>query len=150
MTRAILALALLSPALPLGANRAAPVSFAIDLSPTTAYTVASHASGCPEWVLQGIHYAESSFGENLNHPDPNDVGEYGINQRFQAERDRKFGRLDPRDPVQASILAGLIIMENYAKLGNMGLAISTYQQGLGGLRCNGPNREYVAMVRRNS
>jgi len=144
-----ISIALLALAIPLGANRAAPVAFAVDLSPATEYTVASHATGCPEWVLRGIHGAESSFGANLNHSDPNDVGEYGINQRFQVERDRKFGRLDPRDPAQASILAGLIIMENYARLDNIGLAISAYQQGLSGLKRNGPNREYVAMVRRN-
>jgi len=142
-----ISIAILAIAMPLGANRAAPVSSTIDLSPATAYTVASYATGCPEWVLRGIHYAESSCGTNLNHPDPNDVGEYGINQRFQEERDRKFGRLDPRDPVQAGILAGLIVMENLAQLGDMELAIAAYKQGPTGVREDGPLAWYVDRVK---
>lgn len=142
----IIAIAIFSLAMPLGANRATPREYVLDLSPATQYTVASHATGCPEWVLQGLHYAESSCGTNLNHPDPNDVGEYGLNQRFQEERDRKFGRLDPREPVQAGILAGLIIMDNLAQLGDIDLAIAAYKQGPTGVREDGPLAWYVERV----
>lgn len=146
--RPVIAAALLALAMPLGANRAAPVAFAVDLSPATAYTVASYATGCPEWVLRGIHGAESSFGEDMNHPDPNDVGEYGLHEtpEIHSERSGEWGEYDASDSVEASIIAGFIIMDALDRLGDMDYAIAAYRQGVAGVRRDGPTSWYVERV----
>ena len=64
----------------------------------TIYQIASMETGCPEWVLVGLRYAESSFGKNINHPDPYDTGDFGLHERsrhYRAERVEMCGEYNP-------------------------------------------------------
>ena len=146
MTRAILALALLALAMPLGANRAEPASFNIDLAPATPYTVASYATGCPEWVLRGIAFAESSERDDAIGDGGESIGRFQFRRVYQAERDARYGALDPRDPVESAILAGLVYMDNLLALGSVELAIAAHRQGVAGVRRDGASDGYVEWV----
>ena len=65
------------------------VPFTVDFEEPelTIYQIASYKTGCPEWVLVGLRYAESSFGKNIDHPDKYDTGDYGLHERpsYRAE-----------------------------------------------------------------
>lgn len=113
----------------------------------TLYEMAEYATGAPREVLEGLHHAESSKGRNTRHPNPDDVGEFGINIRYQAARNRVFGVLDPRIPHDAAIEAGLIYMDYLRSTDDETTAIAAYNQGLSGVARNGINTKYVAMVR---
>jgi len=142
-----ISIALLAIAMPLGANRAAPVPFTVNLSPTTEYTVASYASGCPEWVLHGIAFAESSERDDAIGDGGESVGRFQLREVYHASRAARWGEYDPRDSVQAGIIAGLIIMDNLAALGSLDLAIAAYRQGVGGVRRDGATGWYVERVK---
>ena len=147
MTRPVIAAILACAALPLGANRAATVSLAIDLSLATEYTVASHASGCPEWVLHGLAFAESSERDDAIGDGGQSIGRYQLREIYHEARAARWGEYDPRDPTEAGIIAGLIYMENLAALGNEDDAIAAYRQGIGGVRKNGATEWYVERVK---
>ena len=145
--RVIIALALLALAMPLGANRAEPASFNIDLAPATPYTVASYATGCPEWVLRGIAFAESSERDDATGDGGESIGRFQLREIYHEARAARWGEYDPRDCVQAGIIAGFIIMENLAALGSLDLAIAAYRQGVEGVRRDGATEWYVERVR---
>lgn len=118
----------------------------------TIYKIASMETGCPEWVLIGIRYAESSFGKNINHPDPYDTGDYGLHEKpsYRAERVEMCGEYNPYCPLDSAIVAGCIIMEHYEKMGDMEQAISAYRHGRVGTNRNGIDRLYVERVKYGS
>jgi hypothetical protein len=113
------------------------------------YSIASEKTGCPIWILRGIQFAESSYGGNLEHPDPWDTGPFGLHERpsFHAERAQKWGEYDPKNNLDAAIIAGRIIMENMAILGSEDGALSSYRRGVAGTRARGLDRDYIAMVK---
>jgi len=115
----------------------------------TIYQIASMETGCPEWVLVGLRYAESSFGKNINHPDPYDTGDYGLHERpsYRAERVEMCGDYNPYCPLDSAIVAGHIIMEHYEKMGDMEQAISAYRHGRVGTYRNGIDWQYVSRVK---
>ena len=113
------------------------------------YQIASYKTGCPEWILKGIRYAESSYGTNCAHPDPLDIGDYGLHEtpEYHAERASKWGEYSPYCPLQSAIIAGHIIMENYRIMGDIDSAISAYRRGRNGTNRNGIDRMYVHKVK---
>lgn len=115
----------------------------------TIYQIASHKTGCPEWILKGIRFAESSYGTNCAHPDPLDIGDYGLHEtpEYHAERATKYGEYNPYCPLQSAIIAGHIIMEHYEKMGDMEQAISAYRHGRVGTYRNGIDWQYVSRVK---
>lgn len=125
-------------------------TIAIDFSgpELTIYQIASFRTGCPEWVIKGIRFAESSYGTNCAHHDPLDIGDFGLHElpSYHAERAAKWGEYNPYCPLQSAIIAGHIVMENYRLLGDMDAAISAYCHGAGGTRARGIDWKYVARV----
>ena len=115
----------------------------------TIYQIASMETGCPEWVLVGLRYAESSFGKNIDHPDKYDTGDYGLHEHpaYRAERVEICGDYNPYCPLDSAIVAGHIIMEHYEKMGDMDKAISAYRRGRVGTYRNGIDRLYVDRVK---
>jgi len=116
----------------------------------TIYEIASYETGCPEWILRGLRFAESSYGANVSHPDPLDVGDYGLHETpdYHAERASKWGEYNPYCPLQSAIIAGHIIMDHFCAMGDMDQAISAYRRGRTGTRVHGTDWEYVEKVRR--
>ena len=110
------------------------------------YEIAEQKTGCPAYIVRGLHFAESSYGENTNHPCPFDRGEFGINERYHAERAEKWGEYNPDNALQSAILAGNIIMENLAALGSYDLAVCAYRQGVTGVQRNGADLWYADRV----
>lgn len=114
----------------------------------TIYQIASAKTGAPERILRGLHFAESSYGKNLNHPDPLDVGPFALHETraIHAERARKWGEYNPNDALDSAILAGHIYMENLERLGSESLAVCSYRQGVRGVREKGPGMWYYLRV----
>lgn len=115
----------------------------------TIYQIASMETGCPEWVLVGLRYAESSFGKNIDHPDEYDTGDYGLHEHpsYRAERVEMCGDYNPYCPLDSAIVAGHIIMEHYKAMGDIDKAISAYRRGRAGTNRNGIDWKYVNRVK---
>lgn len=113
------------------------------------YTIASEKTGCPGWILRGIRFAESSNGTNTMHPDPWDVGDFGLHERpeYHAERAEKWGEYDPRSLIDSAIIAGYIYAENLERLGDQDAAISAYKIGRRGTIEKGLDMEYIKKVK---
>lgn len=124
---------------------------AIDFSgqEITIYQIASFRTSCPEWVIKGIRFAESSYGTNCAHPDPLDIGDFGLHElpSYHAERVPKWGEYNPYCPLQSAIIAGNIIMENYRIMGDIDKSISAYRRGRTGTNRDGIDWEYVEKVK---
>lgn len=112
----------------------------------TIYDIAARITGCPAVILQGLHFAESSYGKNLDHPGPFDRGPFGLNEKYRSERVKKWGEYNPDCPLQSAIIAGRIVMENYRYLGQLDLAVCAYRQGVGGIRRDGAGLWYYSRV----
>lgn len=114
----------------------------------TIYQLAAEKTGAPERIVRGFHFAESSYGQNVNHPDPADVGEFALHEtpEIHAERAAKWGEYNPNDALDSAILAGYIYMENLERLGSEYLAVCSYRQGVRGVREKGPGMWYYLRV----
>jgi len=112
------------------------------------YQIASARTGAPERILRGLHFSESSYGKNINHPDPRDVGEFALHETpaIHAERAAKWGEYNANNALDSAILAGHIYMENLERLGSESLAVCSYRQGVRGVRENGPGMWYYLRV----
>lgn len=112
------------------------------------YELAEMVTGAPEHIIAGIAYAESSGGIMLDHPDPLDVGYFGLHEspEYHAERAKKWGEYDANNPTDAAIITGHLYVENLARLGDERLAIAAHLQGARGVRKNGPEEWYIERV----
>ena len=142
----IIAIAIFSLAMPLGANLSERSVPSIDLSPVSIYDLAEYATGAPAEILRGIAFAESSERDDAIGDGGESIGRFQFRRKYQAERDQKYGALDPRDPVQSAILAGLVYMDNLLALGSVELAIAAHRQGVAGVRRDGPSAWYCERV----
>jgi hypothetical protein len=115
----------------------------------TIYQIASIETGCPEWILEGLRFAESSYGKNIKHPDPLDKGDFGLHESVAIRKERvaKWGEYNPYCPLQSAIIAGHIIMEHYQAMGDMDGAISAYRHGRTGTYKKGIDWKYVDRVK---
>lgn len=145
-TRIILAAALLAVAIPLGANRNERPVYAVNLDPVSIYDLAEYATGAPAEILRGIAFAESSERDDAIGDGGESIGRFQFRRVYQAERDARYGALDPRDPVESAILAGLVYMDNLLALGSVELAIAAHRQGVAGVRRDGASDWYVEWV----
>lgn len=110
------------------------------------YEISEQETGCPADIIRGLHFAESSYGKNTDHPNPFDHGEFGINEQYHEERAKKWGEYNPDNALQSAILAGHIIMENRSLLGSYDLAVCAYRQGVTGVQRNGAELWYAERV----
>lgn len=114
----------------------------------TIYALSELVTGAPREIVEGLAFAESSKGRNTRHPDPHDVGVFGLHETYHAERAARWGEYHADNATEAAIIAGRIIMHNYAQLGDMDLAIAAYRQGVEGVKRDGAARWYIERVRR--
>jgi len=124
--------------------------FIVDFSEPeiTIYEIASLVTGAPADIIKGFHFAESSYGKNLNHTNKVDRGPFGLHESaaYHAERAAKWGEYNPDCPLQAAIIAGYIYMENLAVLQSESLAVCAYRQGVSGVRAKGAELWYYNRV----
>lgn len=134
------------------APRSIPVDSPSPREPTySIYELAEMVTGAPAHIVAGIAFAESSGGIMLDHPDPLDVGYFGLHEspEYHAERAKKWGEYDANNPTEAAIITGYLYMENLARLGSERLAIAAHLQGARGVLKNGPEEWYIERVYRS-
>ncbi|MGL5913520.1 MAG: transglycosylase SLT domain-containing protein [Bacteroidales bacterium] len=103
-------------------------------------------TGVPSYILEGLAFAESSFRQFALGDDGNSKGMFQINEYYREERLQKFGYYDPYNVEDSCYVAGMILSENYKKLGDWGLAVASYRQGVYGVKSNGASMWYVNRV----
>ena len=114
----------------------------------TVYSLASIITGAPEEMLRGIAFAESGGRDSAIGDGGESIGRFQLREVYHEARAAAWGEYDPRDPCEAAIIAGRILMSNFAQLGDMDLAVAAYRQGVEGVRRDGATGWYVAKVRR--
>lgn len=116
----------------------------------TVYSLASIITGAPEEILRGLAFAESSGLDSAIGDGGESIGRFQLREIYHEARAARWGEYDPRDPEEAAIIAGRILMDNLAQLGDMDLAIAAYRQGVAGVRRDGATGWYVERVRKGA
>ena len=112
----------------------------------TTYQIAAEITGCPEYILRGLAFAESTFRADAVGDDGMSLGRYQINEKFHDYYAEMYGEYNPFCPLESAILTGLIFMDNLLALGNIEDAIAAHRQGRTGVRNNGRTQWYVDRV----
>ena len=100
----------------------------------TIYQIAANMTGCPERILRGIAFAESSYNPDAIGDDGISVGLCQINEKYHAERAAKYGEYNPFDPLDSLVITGLLYMDNLRELKDQRLAVTAHKMGLTGAR----------------
>lgn len=114
----------------------------------TVYEVATLGTIVPARLLRAVAIVESSERDYATGDDGISIGRYQLNERYHAERAQRWGEYDPRDPLQAGLIAARILEDNYRRLKDWTLAIAAYRQGIAGVRRNGATMWYVERIRK--
>lgn len=114
----------------------------------TIYELAEAVTGAPAEILQGIAWAESSNRDDAVGDGGESIGRFQLREVYHGARSARWGEYDPRNPCEAAIIAGHVLMDNYNQLGDMDMAIAAYRQGVTGVRRDGATGWYVERVRR--
>lgn len=100
----------------------------------TIYQIASVMTGCPENILRGIAFAESSYNPYAIGDDGISIGLCQINETYHAERAALYGEYNPWCPLDSLIIAGRLYVDNLAALGDSRLAITAHKMGRTGAK----------------
>jgi hypothetical protein len=94
------------------------------------YEQAELATGAPAAIMKGFAYAESSEGRNMNHPNKDDVGMFGLNEtpKNHAYRVALFGEYDPNYPHDAAYITGCLFMKSLNETKSEAVAICSHHQ----------------------
>lgn len=72
----------------------------------TIYQIASALTGCPERILRGIAFAESTYNPDAIGDDGVSIGLCQINETFHAERERLYWAYNPWCPLDSLLPGG--------------------------------------------
>ena len=113
------------------------------------YEKADIVTGTSSVILRGIAFAESSYKANPKHPDPLDVGMFGLHEssEYHSERALKWFDYDATNPLEAAVITGYLYKENLRILKDADLAIAAHYQGPTGVLVNGPKLWYIERVK---
>ena len=100
----------------------------------TIYQIASALTGCPESILRGIAFAESTYNPDAIGDDGVSIGLCQINETFHAERANKYGEYNPWCPLDSLLIAGRLYMDNLKVLKSQRLAITAHKMGVTGAK----------------
>ena len=100
----------------------------------TIYQIASALTGCPESILRGIAFAESTYNPDAIGDDGVSIGLCQINETFHAERANKYGEYNPWCPLDSLLIAGRLYMDNLKVLKSQRLAITAHKMGFTGAK----------------
>jgi hypothetical protein len=95
----------------------------------TIYQIASALTGCPERILRGIAFAESTYRADAVGDDGISIGLCQINETYHAERALKYGEYNPWCPLDSLVIAGRLYVDNLSALGSERLAITAHKMG---------------------
>ena len=145
MNRLLYILAIM-PLLAVAPYKVPPPSMARCPEPTL-YKLAEAVTGAPAEILQGIARAESGECDSAIGDNGESLGRFQLREIYHESRAKAWGNYDPRNPTQAAVIAGHILMDNFKQLGNMDLAIMAYRQGIGGVLRDGGTIWYLQRVK---
>lgn len=113
------------------------------------YEMAQEATGVPASIIKGIAWAESEEKDGIKHRDPLDKERFGIREKpsYHAERVRRYGSYDYKNPHDTAYLTARIFLDNYKRLKSIDAAIAAHNQGVDGVRKYGINYTYVNRVK---
>lgn len=99
-------------------------------------------------LLAGIRFVESSNRPDPKHTDPFDTGSFGLHETpaIHAEREKLFGRYDANDLYDAAFLTARNYQRNVILLRDARNAIAAHNQGVYGVRRDGPRLWYIDRV----
>ena len=100
----------------------------------TIYQIASALTGCPESILRGIAFAESTYNPDAIGDDGVSIGLCQINETFHEERARLYGEYNPWCPLDSLLIAGRLYMDNLKVLKSQRLAITAHKMGVTGAK----------------
>ena len=100
----------------------------------TIYQIASALTGCPESILRGIAFAESTYNPDAIGDDGVSIGLCQINETFHAERARLYGEYNPWCPLDSLLIAGRLYSDNLKVLKSQRLAITAHKMGVTGAK----------------
>ena len=98
------------------------------------YQIASALTGCPERILRGIAFAESTYNPDAIGDDGVSIGLCQINETFHAERERLYWSYNPWCPLDSLLITGRLYADNLRVLKSERLAITAHKMGLNGAR----------------
>lgn len=113
---------------------AIPAVVAFDDPELTIYQIAAAETGCPEAILRGIAFAESTYNPDAVGDDGVSIGLCQINETYHKERARLYGEYNPWCPLDSLVIAGRLYMDNLKALGSERLAITAHKMGRSGAR----------------
>jgi len=111
------------------------------------YEMAQEATGVPASIIRGIAWAESKERDGIKHHDPLDKERFGIRESYHAERAKKYGSYDYKNPHDTAYLTARIFVDNYNRLKSIDAAIAAHNQGVNGVRKYGIDYSYVNRVK---
>lgn len=113
----------------------------------TIYRIAAWITGCPEYILRGYAFTESTNDPFAIGDDGNSIGLCQLDERHHTERVALIGReYNPRCPLDSLIVACALYMHNLAILGTERAAIAAHRQGVHGVQRDGIGDWYVDRV----
>lgn len=112
----------------------------------SVYEIACQGTIVPPELLRAIAVVESGEYDRAVSRDGLDIGRMQLREMYHAERARRWGEYDPRDPVQAARIAARIIEADYLFLGSWALALSAYNQGRARTIKTGNRWEYLSKI----
>jgi len=95
----------------------------------TVYAMGSIITGIDEHLLRAIAIVESNEKDFAIGDDGKSKGRMQINETWRASNLKKYGYYDPHNPIDAVVIGGFILKENYAYFNDWNLAIAAYRQG---------------------
>lgn len=149
MPRLIVALAIASAILSCSATQSKPPIAPAEYSRDPIMQgpeAAECKTGAPRLIVSGIKQAESSGKPNPRHRIKTVKGSYGLDERYHAERERKYGAYDPFDPYDGAYITGRLYADNLRILKLSDFAVAAHYQGPTGVKRNGPIWSYVYKV----
>lgn len=109
-------------------------SVSFDEPEVNIYQIAAEITGCPERILRGIAFAESSYNPDAVGDDGKSIGLCQINEDFHDERAQKYGEYNPYDPLDSLVIAGRLYVDNLKVLKSERLAVTAHKMGLTGAK----------------
>lgn len=106
-----------------------PFTISFDEPELNIYQIAAEITGCPERILRGIAFAESSYNPDAVGDDGKSIGLCQINEDFHEERAQKYGEYNPYDPLDSLVIAGRLYVDNLKALGCERLAVTAHKMG---------------------
>jgi hypothetical protein len=110
------------------------------------YQLAENATGCPEELLRGFAFVESSYNQFAIGDDGRSHGLTQSNEIFHDYYASLWGEYNPFDALDSLILAGRIYTKDLKTTGSTCQAICAHRQGVTGVRRNGCTKWYLNRV----